>query len=51
MRTLHTLTAATIVVATGLGSASVRADAVTDWNRTADELITAAKMAHHPRSA
>jgi hypothetical protein len=48
MRTLHTLTAATIVVATGLGSASVRADAVTDWNRTADELITAAKMGTPP---
>ncbi|MCM3564284.1 DUF3455 domain-containing protein [Hydrogenophaga intermedia] len=48
MRTLHTFTVAAIAVATILGSASACADAVTDWNRTADELITAAKMGTPP---
>ncbi len=48
MRTLHILTVATLAVAAGVGATSARADAVTDWNRTADELITAAKMGTPP---
>ena len=38
MRTLHTLTAATIVVATGLGSASVRAGDASAPDPTLDDV-------------
>jgi hypothetical protein len=48
MRTLHTFTAAALAVAACVGATGAHADAVTDWNRTADELIAAAKMGTPP---
>lgn len=48
MKSIHALTAAAVAVATSLGAAPAHADAVTDWNRTAGELITQARIGTPP---